>query len=289
MNNKKRQRLPRIKPSIKQLISSQAVRYPDKPRQALAADVRDTIERMGEVAPSEETLIKMISDARNKEPNPLDNIWHMGTLNDYPLLMEAIPSVLKVQQLKVWLGEPFTVRQAQWVTKLFPIFKKTDLLEGVSWVYSQLERDCELSRTKFDTSLYDNYLLKIKSNNDAAIVFKDFLWPGGYPEDLIDEDARQRCLADDYAGYSWAVDYLILKDDRVMLPTTIKGTLVYKEFSHNSTEALRDLIGNKVVKSIDRREDGSIVVKMKSPIQVYIPSPNFSGHLHICVRKEGEK
>jgi hypothetical protein len=84
-NNKKRQRLPRIKPTIRQLIVSEAIRYPDKPRLALATDLRDSIERMGEMSPSEETLIKMISDARNQESSLLDNPWHLGTVKDYPL------------------------------------------------------------------------------------------------------------------------------------------------------------------------------------------------------------
>lgn len=152
----------RIKPAIKQLIVSEAIRYREKPRLILAADIRDTIERIGEVSPSEETLIKMVSDARNKEVSPLDTPWHLGTLDDYPLSAEAIHHILKVQKWMAKKGKKsqVTLRLAKWISRFSKVISKDIAwLWKVSFAYTLFEILCEISDTDFDTSHLDAALM----------------------------------------------------------------------------------------------------------------------------------
>lgn len=155
----KRQRGPKIKPSLKKLISGQAIRYPEKPREALAAELKDTIERMGEVTPADETLLRMISDARNKITSPLDNNWQIILKDDIPIPAEAIPYILKVKAKGVMLANHFTIRHALWVSRLYTTIKDVDTLARLAWYYALDEKLCELAGTDFDTTGYDELLL----------------------------------------------------------------------------------------------------------------------------------
>ena len=181
MNNKKRQRLPKIKPTIKQLIVSQAIRYREKPRITLANELQDEIERMGEVSPSEETLMKMISDARNKETSPLDKPWHMGTLGDIPLPSEAIPYILKIKKIHTQnesIGK-LTIRQAIWISRLYATIKDINDLGYNAYMISVYEIMCSLSKTPFDTSEFDDILADYKKGK--RLVFSNKFVIGHIP------------------------------------------------------------------------------------------------------------
>ena len=155
---------------IRRLIVGDAIEYPNKPRLVLATELKDKIERMDEISPSEETLIKMISDARNKEPNPLDTAWHLGTLNEYPLSAEAIHYILKIQ---IWTSSkhihPVTIREAKWISRLYSVIENNKSrwlkpleksLWKVSFIYASYEMICALSKTDFDIHNLDEYLLQ---------------------------------------------------------------------------------------------------------------------------------
>ena len=196
MNRKKRERIPRIKPSIRQLIVSEATRYREKPRLALASKLKDTIERMGEASPSEETMLKIISEARNKEKSPVDNPWYLGTMKDYPLPPEVIPYLFLVQsfiekfvenhplairavvQFLDKLGNPppdtpLTIRQAIWISRLYSTIdisklrkEKDKTLAAVYFLwcwataYSALEFNCHISNVDFDSTKLDKAFRK---------------------------------------------------------------------------------------------------------------------------------
>jgi hypothetical protein len=167
MYNMKRRRSPKLKPVVKQLIAFQSVRYTNKPRLALAADLTDSIERMGEIPPSEETLMRMISEARSKEIKPDDVPWHLGIMRkpEYGISSEAIPYIFLVKDWCVRTDKetPVTVRQAFWVSQhchVYPPPKKLkdkdiQALWQTSWVYAQYEIVCELSGSEFDTTQLD--------------------------------------------------------------------------------------------------------------------------------------
>lgn len=128
--------------TVKRLIVEAAVTNKQKPRIALAIELQNLIERMGEVVPSEGTIERLISQARNRDPRPQDNPWSLVSVEQYPTLFppEALPSVL---QAWVYVQEhqdfPFTIRQAKWVALLFAVIKDIPKLVSEALSYAQGE------------------------------------------------------------------------------------------------------------------------------------------------------
>ena len=208
MNKKYRQRAPRLKPTIKRLIVGDAVQYPKKPRLALAAELKDKIERLGEISPSEETLMKMISDARNRNPSALDEPWHLGLMGkpEYDITPEAVPYILMVkawaeQSLNVFKQQhgPITARQALWISRLYgfteyvrrrdPKWDFEFFLFQWSEAYSCRERVCELSNTPFDTSRFDNGVINrgLPITAGASTIIR-------YPDSSLELDTLDKDL-----------------------------------------------------------------------------------------------
>ena len=162
---------PKISPTVKKLIVSEAtIRCPNKPRAALAVELKDTIERMGIYAegasPSEDTLMRMISAARNEEHNSLDKPWHLGSMLDSEryITPEAIAYIFKVKEWATRNKEiPITIRQAYWIGQFYPgipdIRKAKDEDFKNLWLwsleYAHYELICELSKTDFNTTDLD--------------------------------------------------------------------------------------------------------------------------------------
>jgi len=121
--------------TIKRLIISEALKKPPKPRRALAIELMDKIERMGEVVPTEETIERLISEARNHEPNPLDEPWRMLDIVKYPISPDTLPIVLEVWGDQVVLQAQISIREALWIARLYHIFKEAqiDLFELPPW------------------------------------------------------------------------------------------------------------------------------------------------------------
>ncbi|RPI53820.1 MAG: hypothetical protein EHM49_03890 [Deltaproteobacteria bacterium] len=128
MINKKSGRGPKISNGIRQLIISQAI-HDSKimPRRALAVRLQELIERMGEVSPTEDTLMRMISEARNKQPSELEKPWCIGACTYYNIPHDMIPVLIKIQKLKAENGDDedlsrvLTVREAQWIARLYHV------------------------------------------------------------------------------------------------------------------------------------------------------------------------
>lgn len=93
----------------------------------LAARLKDLIEKMGYRSPSEETLVKMISEARNKQPRELEKPWCIGACSYYNIPHDMIPLLIKIQKLKAEYGDNenvstvLTVREAQWIARLYHV------------------------------------------------------------------------------------------------------------------------------------------------------------------------
>jgi len=145
MNKKRPGRGPKISNEVRRLIISQAIHESkNMPRRALAVHLQDIIERMGEVSPTEDTLIRMISEARNQQPSPLDQPWSIGTSARYEIPAEIIPLLVKLQKLmagKAGALREITIREAKWASLLYQAAKPiTDKLfideEGSLWLFS---------------------------------------------------------------------------------------------------------------------------------------------------------
>ena len=154
----------KILPSVRRLIIAQALHYRGKPRAALAADLKEAIERMGVVSPGEDTIMRIISSARNHAPDPQDIPWSLGAekqLNERPIPAEAIPHILKVKE---WVAKEgmteVTIRHAYWIARLYVFDKlKTRDLWKASYIYAIYELSCQLANVPCDTSRFDKSFL----------------------------------------------------------------------------------------------------------------------------------
>ena len=110
---------PKITNEVRRLIIGEAVHdSKNLPRRALAVRLQDLIEKMGAFPPTEDTLVKMISEARNQELGALDRPWSIGASREYGIQAEAISTLLQLQQL---ISRTLTIREAQWASRLFPV------------------------------------------------------------------------------------------------------------------------------------------------------------------------
>jgi len=95
---------------------------------------------MGEVVPSEETIEKLISRARNHEDSPLDQPWCVGYLSKYPIPPEALPIVMDMYQSSLNMeGQRFTIRVALWVARLSQLIDDGDFLMRLVFLYAERE------------------------------------------------------------------------------------------------------------------------------------------------------
>ena len=124
MNKEKTGRGPKISLEIRRLIIGQAIHdNKNMPRRALAVRLQELIERMGEISPTEDTLARIISEARNQQPSELDQPWHIGICAQHDIPPSIIPELFKLQEFKVSHkneDSSLTIREAQWATRLFP-------------------------------------------------------------------------------------------------------------------------------------------------------------------------
>jgi len=206
MTNRKTGRGPKISNEIRQLIISQAIHdSKTMPRRALAVRLQELIERMGEVSPTEDTLSRMISEARNKQPSELEKPWCIGACDYYNIPHDIIPILIKIQKLRAIEdeGEPsgeITVREARWIARLYPAAKPIMSKLALSsesellWLlfiavsYSQRERVSEQLNEQYPNTI-DLDRLYFHSDgflsDDALIAWWGVLLPE-YRQALID-------------------------------------------------------------------------------------------------------
>ncbi len=178
MEQKKTGRGPNISREVRQLIISQAIHdSKNMPRRALAVRLQDLIEKMGEISPTEETLMRLISEVRNKQPSELDQPWSIGVCEKYNIPPDIIPVLVKELQFRTntefkTLGQELTIREARWFARLYPVVEALTrkqfphdpemglrFLPLVASCYAQRERACELMNEQYpDTSELDRIL-----------------------------------------------------------------------------------------------------------------------------------
>lgn len=106
---------------------------------------------------------------------PLDAVWHMGTLDDYPLSAEAIRYVFALQE---WAEEknerPITVLHALWISRLYSKIcgnkyqkDKLEKLWAYSGIYAWYDRTCKISDIITDTTLLDESVIDLRKFEDA--------------------------------------------------------------------------------------------------------------------------
>lgn len=206
---------PQISNEVRRLIIDQAIHdSKNMPRRALAVRLQELIEKMGEVSPTEDTLSRMISAARNQQPSDLDQPWNIGACKQYHIPSDIIPVLIKLQKLRApsdeagMLGQ-ITIREAQWVARLYPVampvIKKVfgDEDENLWWLlliasgYVQRERVSEQMNERYPNTsdldrLYfanDDYPL---SDDSLRAWWKMF--PSEYKQAISEAVERERAV-----------------------------------------------------------------------------------------------
>ncbi|MDP2729554.1 MAG: hypothetical protein Q8O55_03615 [Dehalococcoidales bacterium] len=211
MIRKKTGRGRRISSEVRQLIISQAIHdSKTMPRRALAVRLQDLIEKMGEVSPTEDTLARMISEARNKQPSELERPWSIGACSYYNIPHDMIPVLIKIQKLKAEYGDDedvsrvLTVREARWMARLYRVAEPliSELSDGLLWLdfiassYVKRERVSEQMNEQYpNTADLDRLYFHSEDflNHDVLISWWDALLPD-HKEAIIDAVEKERAM-----------------------------------------------------------------------------------------------
>jgi len=214
MNGKRPGRGPQISNEVRRLIISEAIHDSrNMPRRALAVRLQDLIEKMGEVSPTEDTLAKMISEARNKQPSELDRPWSIGACAEYNIPPDIIPVLIGLQKLRATeeargkLGT-VTIREAQWVTRLYPTAEPviseltSDDMGRLWWLsvivrsYVLRERVSEQMNEQYpNTSDLDVlYFANEDPFSDASLVTWWHMLPTEYRQATLDAVEQERAV-----------------------------------------------------------------------------------------------
>ncbi len=214
MKRRRPGRGPKISNEVRRLIIGQAIHdSKNMPRRALAVRLQDLIEKMGEISPTEDTLVKLISEARNQQPSDLDQPWSIGACAQYNIPSDIIPVLISLQKLKVSSGKEvslgqITIREAQWVARLYPaaeqlINKEIIDNDGRLWLlsiivsgYVQRERVSEQMNEQYpNTSDLDRlYFANEDPLSDVSLNAWWSTFPPEYQQAISDAIEQERSV-----------------------------------------------------------------------------------------------
>ena len=159
-----------IPPGSRAHINARAMAYPRIQRTELAKMLMVELETMGYDVPEVEVLERIISRFRQEPTAPKDKPWGLGTLVEYPIPPETLPTVLTVWAKRLEEAKPdkdgfssqmtFTIRDALWVSRLSHLVKNPEAIWGYAVWYSVRERAYEAIGEDPDTTDLDTELLK---------------------------------------------------------------------------------------------------------------------------------
>lgn len=167
---------PVITPEIETLITSVYRKHPEWKAPRIRNEVESILfeKKLGFPRgwPGLSAVQKVLATVRKniEKPSPEDKPWSMGTLGDFPIPPQAMSAVLNVFKLRLARGEPFSIRDAKWVSRfssaIVPIWKHTAMSGGciedvkmLSWfarLYAGTEADAEIAGySTFDSRFFD--------------------------------------------------------------------------------------------------------------------------------------
>lgn len=171
-----------LAPEVENIIRFHALKIPRINREELVIPLKYEIEREGFRAPSEDNLKRKISSARSSAPDTRDDPWCVSDIARPQCAVhpEALPAVLRVwamTQVKTYLKDyPLTIREAQWVARLYYVFREAGLHD------TDEERAEQL------------YLLLLETARQYALYERVFELAGEHPNKP--EDMRRRWIND---------------------------------------------------------------------------------------------
>jgi len=126
------------------LITDYALRFRDMHRTPLAEKILSEVDWPGK-PPEVEVLERKISKARAHETLPIDKPWSVASMSIYPIPAEALPSVLRAWvYTREKLNITLTIRQAQWVARLYAAINDIPNLVLYAFSYARFELIGEL-------------------------------------------------------------------------------------------------------------------------------------------------
>jgi hypothetical protein len=197
---------PPISPVVWSLIRDEVQRHPEKLRKELADELENEITLKGQVPPTRQTLIKLISKARNRNvgSSPEDDLWHLDAFDECAIPADALPVILEIQK---HIDKNLSIRLVKWLTRLYMVLKGRQFLKGNElfyclycylWAseYADREKVSEISRSlgtpiSFDSSDLDVGLL---DDNPLSPPLKPYvldlldtgvLWLAGADESVV--------------------------------------------------------------------------------------------------------
>jgi hypothetical protein len=189
-----------IRPDIIMLVNAQATHDMSVPRKILAIEVKRSIKDRGLVPPSDNMLIKLISEARarNSKPLPIDKPWSLGTLKDNPLSENALVSVLKAWRFaKETRGKPLTIRESKWIANLYSFYSDIEQLFSECEMISFIDLMSEVKAAKVDWTPFHISLLEAATHEPISPELKDKL----LSESSSSSQNYQRKLSKHLIGY----------------------------------------------------------------------------------------
>ncbi len=169
------------------------------------------------------------------EEQEKDGSWSLSHLND-PLIgipSEAVPTILNVWRFCVTFHEPFTIRDAKWVSHFYSFIPETKELYRIARIYSQNERSCAFSGEAFDSSPLDAQFVMDKWEYDTA------LWMGMFHKSSKRDELRSpRKIEDSSFSPSEQADMMI---SATMIARATKRKLSSKEYDIRWSDGLTGL------------------------------------------------
>lgn len=93
-------------------------------------------------------------------PDSKDKPWSMAALGDYPIPADAMPTVMSIYKRVLAGDRELTIREVQWIARLYRIFDDLDLIWDWAWQYAMSEWVDEISHKPFDTTELDLELVR---------------------------------------------------------------------------------------------------------------------------------
>lgn len=132
---------PGIDPQVKKIILRMAREDRDTKRLALARQIIDEINSKNRTAPTEQTVMKLISEARRQVESPLDSLWSTASFEKYEICAEALPVIFEIKwQRLTSIQDPrfnkLSIREARWIARLYRLAKDSKELEAWAVFYA---------------------------------------------------------------------------------------------------------------------------------------------------------
>jgi hypothetical protein len=96
--------------------------------------------------------LRKVEAGRLPEEKALEEPWYTFSLKKYPIPPEAVPAVLRAWiHTREVLNEPLSIREAQWVSRLYATFDSIETLTEQAQVHALQERMYETIEEMYET------------------------------------------------------------------------------------------------------------------------------------------